>query len=76
MWAEKATIISATMNFSDKDGAAFWPIYRQYEHERSMLDDGRVVVIKEYTEKYSNLTDADAKAMAERMFEYDSRIAA
>ena|SRR5271165_2014852 len=74
--ADKVTIISATMNFSEKDGAAFWPIYRQYEHERSVLDDGRVVIIKEYAEKYSNLTDADAKAMAERMFEYDSRIAA
>ena len=34
------------------------------------------LVIKEYTEKYSTLTDADAKAMAERMFEYDSRVAA
>jgi len=74
--ADKVTIISATMNFGDKDAAAFWPIYRQYEHERSVLDDGRVVIIKEYAEKYSNLTDADAKAMAERMFEYDSRIAA
>ncbi len=75
MRADKITIISGTMNFSDKDGAAFWPIYQQYEHERSVLDDGRVAVIKAYTEKYSNLTDADAKAMAERMFDYDSRLA-
>lgn len=74
--ADRATIITAAMDFSDKDAAAFWPIYRQYEHERSTVDDGRVVVIKEYTEKYSTLTDADAKAMAERMFEYDSRVAA
>jgi hypothetical protein len=76
MRADRATIITATMNFSDKDAAAFWPIYRQYESERSMLDDGRVVVIKEYAEKYSTLTDADAKGMAERMFEHDSRLAA
>jgi hypothetical protein len=76
MRADKATIITATMNFSDKDGAGFWPIYRQYEHERSVLDDGRVAVIKEYTQKYPNLSDSDAKAMAERMFDYDSRLAA
>ncbi len=76
MRADKTTIIGATMEFNEKDGAAFWPIYRQYEHERSTLDDGRVAVIKAYTEKYSNLTDADAKAMAERMFDYDSRLAA
>lgn len=75
MRAERATIITAAMNFSDKDAAAFWPIYRKYEHERSTLDDRRVAVIKEYSVKYSNLTDADAKAMAERMFDCDSRLA-
>ena len=76
MRADKATVITATMNFNDKDGAAFWPIYRQYERERSVLDDGRVAVIKEYTQKYPNLSDSAAKAMAERMFDYDSRLAA
>ena len=76
MQADKATIVATGMNLSDKDGAAFWPIYRQYEHERSMVDDGRVTVIREYTTKYPTLTDADAKAMAQRMFDYDSRIAA
>lgn len=76
MRADRTTIISVAMEFNENDGAAFWPIYRQYEHERSTLDDGRVAVIKEYTENYPALTDAKAKAMAERMFEYDSRLAA
>jgi len=76
MQADRATIIGGAMNFSEKDSAAFWPVYRQYERERSTLDDGRVAVIKEYTQKYSTLSDADAKAMAEQMFEYDSRLAA
>jgi len=74
--ADRTTIISAVMEFNENDGAAFWPVYRQYEHERSMLDDGRVAVIKEYTQTYPDLTDAEAKAMAERMFECDSRLAA
>ena len=73
MQADRSTIITAAMNFSDKDAAAFWPIYRQYAYERSKLDDRRVVVIKEYTQKYPTLTDAEAKGMAERMFECDSR---
>lgn len=74
--AERSTIIGNAMSLSDKEASAFWPIYRQYEYERSMLDDSRVAVIKEYTDKYPNLTDAEAKSMAERMFEYDSRLAA
>ncbi len=73
MSAERRATISAWMQFTDKDGAAFWPVYRKYESERAVVDDLRVIVIKEYAEKYLTMTDADAKAMTERMFEYDSR---
>jgi hypothetical protein len=76
MQADRTTLITTGMNFSEKDGAVFWPIYRQYEYERSRLDDDRVAVIKEYTQKYPNLTDADAKAMAEKMLECDYRLVA
>ena len=74
MRAERNKIITLAMDFSDNDAAAFWPIYRKYEYERSILDDRRVAVIREYAEKYSTLTDADAKAMAERMFDCQSRL--
>ena len=63
------------MNFTDKEGAAFWPIYQQYEYERSKLDDRRAAVIKQYTQKYPNLTDAQAKAMADQMLDCESRLA-
>jgi hypothetical protein len=76
MRADRAAIITTGMNFTDKDGAAFWPIYQQYEYERYRLDDRRAAVIKQYTRKYPNLTDAEAKAMTERMLDYDSRLAA
>ncbi len=74
MQADRTKIITAAMNFSDKDAAVFWPIYRKYEYERSMLDDRRAAVIKDYAAKYSTLTDADAKAMAERMFDCESAL--
>jgi hypothetical protein len=75
MQADRTALITTAMNFSDKDGAAFWPIYHQYEYERSRLDDHRSAVIKEYTQKYPNLTDAEAKAMAEEMMDCESRLA-
>ncbi len=75
MQADRATVITQTMNFSDKDAAAFWPIYRKYEYERSLLDDRRAAVIREYAQKYSALSDVDAKAMAEQMFDCESRLA-
>jgi len=74
--ADRITIITAAMAFNDKEGAAFWPIYRKYEYERSTLDDRRVAVIKEYATKYPSLMDADARAMAQTMFDCDTSLAA
>lgn len=37
------------------------------------MDDGRAPVIKDYAEKYSALSDSDAKSMTQKMLEYDSR---
>jgi hypothetical protein len=76
MRADRIVLITSGMNFNDKEGAAFWPIYRQYEYERSKLGDRRAAVIKEYMQKYPNLTDAEAKAMAEEMLNCESRLAA
>jgi hypothetical protein len=75
MQADRTTLITSGMNFNESDGAAFWPIYQQYEYERSRLDDSRVVVIKKYTQKYPNLTNAEAKAMADGMFDFEARLA-
>jgi hypothetical protein len=75
MQADRTTLITTGMNFNEKDGATFWPIYKQYEYERSRVDDDRVAVIKEYTQKYPKLTDAEANAMAEKTLECDSRLA-
>jgi len=76
MRADRAAVITTGMNFNDKDGAAFWPIYQQYEYERSRVDDRRAAVIKQYTQKYPNLTDVEAKAMTDQMFDCESRLAA
>ena len=75
MQADRIAIITAGMNFSDKEGAAFWPIYQQYEYERSKLDDRRAAVIKQYAQKYPNPTNAEAKTMADQMLDCESRLA-
>lgn len=75
MQADRTTLITAGMNFNDKDGAAFWPVYEQYEYERSRLDDRRAAVIKQYSQKYPNLTNDEANAMAEQMLDSASRLA-
>jgi hypothetical protein len=71
--ADKNAMISSGMNFSDKEGSAFWPVYRKYEYDRSTVEDVRAATIKEYAAKYTSMTDADAKAIAERLLDCDAR---
>src|SRR5581483_5737319 len=33
MQADRTTLVTAAMNFNDKDGGVFWPIYKQYDYE-------------------------------------------
>ena len=75
MQADRDTLITTGMNFSDKDGALFWPIYREYAYERSKVDDRRVAVIKEYMQKYPNLTNAEANGMATQMLDCNLQLA-
>ncbi len=73
MTSERNAIINSAMQLKDKDAAAFWPIYRRYEYDRSVVDDGKAAIVKEYTQKYSTLSDADAKSMTQRMLAYEAR---
>ena len=75
MQADRVALITTGMNFNDKEGAAFWPIYQQYQEERSKVDDRRVAVIKEYMQKYPNVNDAEAKAMATQMLDSSLQLA-
>ena len=75
MQADRTALITSGMKFNDKESAVFWPIYQQYEYDRSKLDDRRVAVIKEYVHKYPDLTDAEAKAMATQMLECNLQLA-
>ena len=75
MQADRTAFITTGMNFNDKDAAAFWPIYQQYDYERSKVDDRRAAVLKQYAQKYPNLTNAEAKAMADQMLDCESRLA-
>ena len=69
----KTEIIGEGMRFTPKESEAFWPIYKQYEAELSKLNDERVKLIKEYANKFSTMTDADAKSMSKKAFDYEAQ---
>ena len=66
-------LITEAMRFNEQDGKVFWPVYKKYEAEISKVNDQRVALIKSYAEKFTTLTDADAKAMIEQSLDFESR---
>src|SRR5262249_36085125 len=67
--ADKVTIITDVMKFKPEESAAFWPIYKKYEYDLGVLNDERVKLVKAYADKYTTLSDEDAKQMSEKAFD-------
>jgi hypothetical protein len=66
--AEKSDILAKTMKLDATQSAAFWPVYKAYEAERSALGDQRWNVIRDLAEHFDTLNDAKAKGLLDRSF--------
>jgi hypothetical protein len=75
MRSDKIEVIKAAMQFNDKDAAVFWPIYKNYETEQAKLNDERIEGIKIYSDKWATLNDAEARELAEKSLDLESRMA-
>jgi hypothetical protein len=71
--AQKVAVITEVMEFTEKEDAAFWPIYREYETELAKINDERITLIKEYAAAYETLTDATADRLALRAIDLEVR---
>jgi Spy/CpxP family protein refolding chaperone len=69
--ADKNEIIVDTMQFTDAESAAFWPVYRDYARDQQVLGDKRLQLIKDYAKNYDSLDDAKARDMVQRMINID-----
>lgn len=67
----KEGIIKDTMQFTDAEGAAFWPVYKLYATDQKAIGDKRVALITDYAKKYDTLTDDDAKSMTQRFLQIE-----
>ena len=71
--ADKVAIITEAMRFNDSDSKVFWPVYRKYEADEVKVNDQRVALIKSYADKFTTMTDADAKSMIDQSLDFESR---
>ena len=71
--ASKNQIIADTMQFTDAESTAFWPVYRDYTRDQQVIGDDRVRLIKDYLQNYDSLDDNKAKDMMQRMINIEDR---
>jgi Spy/CpxP family protein refolding chaperone len=67
--AGKNEIIIATMQFTDTESKAFWPVYRDYARDQHLISDDRIQLIKDYAKDYNNdsLDNTKANDLFQRM---------
>ena len=63
---QKTDVIAHTMQFTDAQSQAFWPLYREYAGKQQTIGDQRVSLIKDYADSYNTLDDAKADELAGR----------
>ncbi len=66
-------IIEVNMQLTDKEAAAFWPIYDRYDEDMSRLNYERSSIYDFYEDNYRTLSDKQAKELIRRMNYVDRR---
>lgn len=69
--AAKDDIIKETMQFTEAEGTAFWPIYKAYAGEQRALAEKRFAIITDYAQNLDSMTDANAKNLTEKMLQVE-----
>lgn len=69
---DKKAIITETMQFTEKESSAFWPIYNEFEYELEKLSGKRISNIKDFAANYDSLTDAKADELIKTSFSFQN----
>jgi hypothetical protein len=68
---DKRAVYSQSLQLTDSESRAFWPIYDEYEAKAKKIDDQFIQLVNDFAEKYDTLTDTDAAAMLERKLDLE-----
>lgn len=69
--AVKDGVIKDTMQFTDAEDKAFWPVYTEYAAGQRAIAEKRFGVIMDYAKRIDAMTDADAKDLTQRMLQVE-----
>jgi polyhydroxyalkanoate synthesis regulator phasin len=65
--ADRQAVLAANLKLTDAEGAAFWPLYREYRAEMGKVGDRLQKLIQDYAKIYDTATAEQAKPMVDEM---------
>jgi len=74
--SQKKQIIAANVPLTDAEAQRFWPLYDQFIQELVMINNDKYALIKEYTQNYDTMTDAQADNWTQRLLKVDASVTA
>ncbi|MGI9331147.1 MAG: hypothetical protein ACR2QB_10580 [Gammaproteobacteria bacterium] len=68
---KRQALVAENMLLSEAESDKFWPVYRDYQFQRSQLADLRVENIKNFRDNYQTMTDEQAKVIVDNVIKYE-----
>ena len=70
----KMAIVENAMVLSEKDGAIFWPLFKQYDVEASKLNQFRIDYLTDYVAQVENITDEQVDEFLKQSNSYNKKM--
>ena len=63
--ADKKLVVAETMDLTDTEAKAFWPVYEDYQKDLGKIYNRMITLIRDYTKNYKSMTSEAAKDLTE-----------
>jgi hypothetical protein len=63
--SDRQEIVAANLQLSEAESKVFWPLYKAYRQEISVLGDRYVKLLEDYAKNYKSITDEQAAKMTD-----------
>ncbi len=70
--ADKKLLVSEVMELTEKEAAAFWPVYDAYQKDLQKINDRTLALIDVYAKNYKTMTDDMAKKLLDDMMKIEA----
>ena len=61
--ADRKAVVVEAMEFTEKEGTSFWPLYEEYRNDMGKITDDRIKLVRDYAKLYPTVPDEQAKQM-------------